>query len=56
VALQYAGSSKDELTKAENSLKGSAVKVTPKTTVKTPGFEAFIFGFALLITFFMKRY
>jgi hypothetical protein len=56
VALQYAGSSKDELTKAENSLKGSALKITPKTTVKTPGFEVFIFGIALLITFFMKRY
>ena len=56
VALQYAGSSKDELTKAENSLKSSAARATPKATVKTPGFEAFIFGFALLIIFIMKRH
>jgi hypothetical protein len=55
-ALQYAGYSKDELTKAENSLTGSAAKANPKATVKTPGFEAYILGFALLITFIMKRY
>jgi len=49
VALQYAGYSKDELTKAENSLIGSTAKATPKATEKTPGFEAYIFGFALLL-------
>ncbi len=56
VALQYAGYANDELTRAENSLTGSTAKATPKATVKTPGFEAYIFGFALLITFIMKRY
>ncbi len=56
VALQYAGYANDELTRAENNLTGSTAKVTPKATVKTPGFEAYIFGFALLITFIMKKY
>lgn len=56
VALQYAGYANDELTKAENSLTGSTAKATPKATEKTPGFEAYIFGFALLITFIIKRY
>ena len=56
VALQYAGYANDELTKAENSLTGSPAKPTPKATVKTPGFEAYIFAFALLMTFIMKRY
>ena len=56
VALQYAGYANDELTRAENSLTDSTAKATPKATEKTPGFEAYIFGFALLITFIMKRY
>lgn len=56
VALQYAGYADDELTRAENSLTGSTAKATPKATEKIPGFEAYIFGFAMLITFIMKRY
>lgn len=55
VALQYAGLSNDELVKAENSLTGTTAKETPKSTEKSPGFEAYVLGFALLITFLVKK-
>jgi len=59
VALQFAEYAKDELTRAENSLAGSNAKETaeetPKATEKTPGFEAYLLGFALLITFIINR-
>lgn len=55
VTLQYAGLANDELVKAENSLTGNTAKETPNATEKSPGFEAYVLGFALLITFLIKK-
>jgi len=55
VALQYAGFSNDDLLKAENSLTGTTAEEMPKATEKSPGFEAYVLGFALLITFLIQK-
>lgn len=55
VALQYAGYAKDDLAKAENSLTGPTPKETSKEAEKTPGFEAYVFGFALMVMFIIRR-
>ncbi|KCZ73354.1 hypothetical protein ANME2D_00420 [Candidatus Methanoperedens nitroreducens] len=57
VALEYAGYADDELTRAESSLsvKGE-VKETPQTSEKTPGFEAPVLVFILLIIFMIRTY
>lgn len=55
VALEYAGYANEELTRAENSLSGGVVKETPKATEKTPGFEAYVLGTILIITFLINK-
>ncbi|VVB86431.1 Uncharacterised protein [uncultured archaeon] len=56
-ASQFAAYANDQLTNAENSLKGTAaVTQIPKSTGKTtPGFEAYVLGFVLLITVIIRR-
>ncbi|VVB84888.1 Uncharacterised protein [uncultured archaeon] len=60
-ALEYVGYAKDELSKAEASLKGE-VKETPQPTSgtegeskKTPGFEAFVLVFITMATFHIMK-
>ncbi len=55
VASQYAGYANEELTKGEKSLSGGTAKETPKATEKTPGFEAYILGSVLIITFLIRK-
>jgi hypothetical protein len=54
-ASQYAGLANDDVVKAENSLTGTTAKETPKSTEKSPGFEAYILGFVLLITVLIQK-
>lgn len=54
-ATQYAVLANDEVVKAENSLTGTPAKETPKATEKSPGFEAYVLGFVVLITFLIKK-
>jgi hypothetical protein len=54
-ASQYAVLANDDLVKAENSIKGTPQKETPKATQKSPGFEVYILGFVLLITVLIQK-
>lgn len=54
-ASQYAGLANDEVVKAENSLTGTTPKGTPKATERSPGFEAYILGFVVLITLLIQK-
>lgn len=55
-ASQFAAYAGDQLTNAEKSLKGTAASTkTPGAAGKTtPGFEAYVLGFAFLITIIIK--
>lgn len=54
-ASQYAGLANDEVVKAENSLTGTPAKDTPKATEKSPGFEAYVLGFVVLIIVLIQK-
>ncbi len=55
VASEYAVLANDEIVKAQNSLKGTTQEDMPKATETSPGFEAYIIGFVLIITVLIQK-